>query len=186
MRFFEIVTSTLLIITTSPLLLIVACAIKLEDRGPVFYTQERIGHANRVFRLFKFRSMIDGAEKQGEQWAGKTDSRITHVGRIIRKLHIDELPQMINILKGELALVGPRPERPGFVRMLEEAIPHYHLRHIIKPGFTGWAQIRHHYARSIEDSHRKFEYDLYYIKNRNLFLDFGIMLKTIQIIVTHK
>ena len=116
---------------------------------------------------------------------GKDDPRITKVGKIIRKLHIDEIPQMINILKGDLALVGPRPERPQFVKQLDDTIPHYNLRHIIRPGFTGWAQIKYKYANNINESKEKFEYDLYYIKNRNIFLDIGIIIRTIQIIFTH-
>ena len=118
-------------------------------------------------------------------WQQPNDNRITPIGKIIRKLHIDEIPQMINILKGDITLVGPRPEHPLFVKLLEESIPHYELRHVIRPGFTGWAQIKYRYARTIDDSREKFEYDLYYIKNRNIFLDFGVILKTIQIVFTH-
>ena len=125
------------------------------------------------------------SEMNGAVWANKNDGRITPVGKIIRKLHIDEIPQMINILKGDISLVGPRPERPEFVTKLEATVPHYELRHIIRPGFTGWAQIKYRYASTMEDSKEKFEFDLYYIKNKNIFLDFAIILKTIQIIFTH-
>jgi lipopolysaccharide/colanic/teichoic acid biosynthesis glycosyltransferase len=124
-----------------------------------------------------------GAEKRGKpKWAEKEDPRVTKVGKVLRKLHLDELPQMINVLKGDISLVGPRPERPEFVKKLEKQIPYYHLRHIIKPGFTGWAQIKFRYARSVMDSFEKFQYDLYYIKNRSIFLDLGILLKTFQLL----
>jgi lipopolysaccharide/colanic/teichoic acid biosynthesis glycosyltransferase len=129
--------------------------------------------------------MIVKAEEKGAIWCEKKDNRITPVGKVIRKLHFDEIPQMLNVLKGDLFFVGPRPERPEFVSMLQNTIPHYAFRHIIHPGFTGWAQIKYRYANTVESSKEKFEYDLYYIKNRNIFLDFGIILKTIQIIFTH-
>ncbi|OGI95639.1 hypothetical protein A2917_03760 [Candidatus Nomurabacteria bacterium RIFCSPLOWO2_01_FULL_42_17] len=173
------------LIITFPILVIVALLIGVGDRGPIFYTQNRVGKGGKIFKLYKFRSMVVQSELNGAVWAGKNDNRITSIGKIIRKLHIDEIPQMINILKGELALVGPRPERPEFVHQLENTIPHYPLRHIIRPGFTGWAQIKYRYANTIEDSKEKFEYDLYYIKNRNIFMDLGIILRTIQIIFTH-
>lgn len=176
----------LILVLTSPFTLLCMILICMDDKGPVFYTQNRVGLNDRVFKLYKLRSMKVNAEKDGAVWAtGASDSRVTRVGRVIRKLHIDEIPQMINILKGDLSLVGPRPERPEFVTKLECTIPHYSLRHIIRPGFTGWAQIKYRYANTVEDSKEKFEYDLYYIKNRNIFLDFGIVLRTIQIIFTH-
>jgi lipopolysaccharide/colanic/teichoic acid biosynthesis glycosyltransferase len=129
--------------------------------------------------------MRKDAEKDGAQWAAHNDSRVTRVGAILRKTHIDEIPQLWNIIKGDLALVGPRPERPEFVEKLKQEIPYYFLRHIVKPGFTGWAQIKYRYARTVDDSREKFEYDLYYIKNRSLLLDLGIVVKTVQIIFTH-
>jgi len=181
----------LILVFTSPFLLVAVIARLIEDGRPVFIKQKRVGLNNKIFDLYKMRSMIvlspDGsAEKDGAVWAtGANDSRITRVGRTIRKLHIDEIPQMINILKGDLSLVGPRPERPEFVTSLENAIPHYNLRHIIRPGFTGWAQIKYRYANTVECSKEKFQYDLYYIKNRNIFINFGIVLRTIQIIFTH-
>lgn len=176
----------LILILTSPLLAISILCIYLNDKGPILYTQNRVGINGRIFKLYKLRSMNINAEINGAKWStGSNDSRITPVGKVIRKLHIDEIPQMINILKGDLSLVGPRPERPEFVTPLENTIPHYKLRHIIRPGFTGWAQIKYRYANTVEDSKEKFEYDLYYIKNRNIFLDFGIILRTIQIIFTH-
>lgn len=180
------ILALLILILTSPFLLISAIIIYFQDKGPIFYTQNRVGLNGKVFRLYKLRSMIINGEKNGAVWAnGKKDTRITPIGKIIRELHLDEIPQMINILKGDLALVGPRPERPEFVTPLESTIPHYNLRHIIRPGFTGWAQIKYRYANTAESSKEKFEYDLYYIKNRNIFLDFGIIMRTIQIIFTH-
>ena len=180
------VFALVILVLTSPFLIISAILIYLQDKGPVFYTQTRVGLNDKVFRLYKLRSMKVNAEANGAIWAtGAGDPRVTRIGRIIRKLHIDEIPQMINILKGDLALVGPRPERPEFVSLLEGTIPHYDLRHIIRPGFTGWAQIKYRYANTIEGSKEKFEYDLYYIKNRNIFIDFGIIMRTIQIIFTH-
>lgn len=176
---------------TLPISLVIILAIKLEDGGPIFIKQARTGLHGKIFKLYKFRSMIvvgaDGqAESNGAVWASADhDPRITRVGTITRKLHIDEIPQLFNILKGDLTLVGPRPERPEFVAQLEHDIPYYFMRHTIMPGFTGWAQIKFRYARSVMDSREKFEYDLFYIKNRNIFLDIGIILKTAQIIFTH-
>ncbi len=178
-RITDFVIAGILIVITSPIWLIAAVAIKLDDRGPIFYKQERVGRNRKNFLIFKFRSMVVNAELAGAQWASKRDSRVTPVGGFLKKFHIDEFPQMLNVLKGDLSLTGPRPERPEFVRQLEKEIPHYHLRHIIKPGFTGWAQTRFiQYARSKEESHEKFQYDLYYIKNRSFLLDLGILLKT--------
>lgn len=184
-RIVEFVFALIVIGITLPISIITAVCIVLEDGGPIFYTQERIGKKKKHFTIIKFRSMKKNAEVDGAQWATKQDPRITHVGRIIRKLHIDEIPQMVNILRGDLALVGPRAERPEFVEQLESTIPYYFLRHVIKPGFTGWAQIKFRYARTVLDSKEKFEYDLFYIQNRNFFLDLGIIAKTAQIIFTH-
>ncbi len=175
----DFIIAIVLIIITSPIWLIASIAIKLDDKGPIFYKQERVGKNRKSFLIFKFRSMIINAEKKGAVWASKKDPRITAVGSVLKKFHIDEFPQMINVLKGDISLTGPRPERPEFVKQLEKQIPHYHLRHIIKPGFTGWAQTRFiQYARSTQESHEKFQYDLYYIKNRSFLLDLGILLKT--------
>lgn len=172
----------LLLLLTSPLWPFIALSIKLEDKGPIFYSQERIGKDRKPFLLIKFRSMKEGAEKEtGAVWAEKEDPRITKIGKFLRKTHLDEIPQMINILKGDISLVGPRPERPEFVEQLEKEIPYYHIRHLIKPGFTGWAQIKFRYGRSIEDSFEKFQYDLYYLKNRSLILDLRILLKTFNL-----
>ncbi len=177
----DFILTSILLILTLPLWPFIAIAIKLENKGPVFYHQQRIGKNKKPFFLIKFRSMRTDAEKNGAVWAKKQDPRITKTGKFIRKTHIDELPQMLNILKGEISLVGPRPERPEFVEQLEKEIPHYHIRHIIKPGFTGWAQIKFRYGRSIMDSQEKFQYDLYYIKNRSLLIDIGILLRTFKL-----
>jgi lipopolysaccharide/colanic/teichoic acid biosynthesis glycosyltransferase len=183
--FLSLVLASLLLIITSPLILLIALVIKIYDGGPVFYSQERVGKNNHTFNLYKFRSMVVNAEENGPEWAAKEDARTTPVGRVLRKLHVDELPQMWNILKRDISFVGPRPERPEFVMKLESEIPFYHLRHIIAPGFTGWAQIKFRYAGNVMDSKEKFQYDLYYLKNRNFFMDLGIFLRTIQIIFTH-
>ncbi len=177
----DIIISSLLIALTSPLWLIFAILIKREDKGPIFYKQKRVGKENKVFWLQKFRSMKVNAEKKGAVWAEKEDPRTTRIGRFLRKSHLDEISQMLNVLKGDISIVGPRPERPEFVKKLEKEIPHYHLRHIIKPGFTGWAQVKFGYARSVTDSHEKFQYDLYYIKNRSFFLDLDCLLRTFQL-----
>jgi exopolysaccharide biosynthesis polyprenyl glycosylphosphotransferase len=184
-KIINILVSAIILIITSPILLVCAIFIYFYDHGPVFYSQERVGINGVPFRLYKLRSMIVSTEKSGAEWADKKDCRVTPVGKVLRKLHFDEIPQMLNVLRGDLSFVGPRPERPEFVSMLEKTIPQYGFRHIIHPGFTGWAQIKYHYANTVESSKEKFEYDLYYIKNRNVFLDFGIILKTIQIIFTH-
>lgn len=180
-----------ILVVSAPFMLVAIIARLIEDGRPIFIKQKRVGENGKLFDLYKTRSMKvlspDGsAEKDGAVWAtGANDPRVTKVGKVIRKLHIDEVPQMINILKGDMSLVGPRPERPVFVNLLDKDIPYYSYRHIVKPGFTGWAQIKYRYANTIEDSKEKFEYDLYYIKNRNIFIDIGIILRTIQIIFTH-
>ena len=189
-RLFEIIGAVLVLIAVSPFLLIAILARWIEDGAPIFVTQKRVGKGGKVFTIHKLRSMkalnADGsAESSGAQWADKSDTRITPVGRILRKTHLDEVPQMWNIIKGDLAVIGPRPERPEFVAQLEQEIPYYYLRHTIKPGFTGWAQIKFRYAATILDSREKFEYDLYYLKNKHPLLDIGIVLKTLQIIFTH-
>jgi len=179
--FFDIILATILLILSLPFGILAAFFIKLEDWGPIFYSQKRIGKDKKPFILYKFRSMKVGAEKEKAVWAEKEDKRITKVGRFLRQSHLDEIPQMINVIKGDISLVGPRPERLEFVGKLEKEIPHYHLRHLVKPGFTGWAQIKFRYGRSLMDSHKKFQYDLYYLKNRNFLLDIGILLRTFQL-----
>ncbi len=180
-RIIDVVLGLSLLIITFPLWPFIALAIKINSKGPVFYKQKRVGKNRKEFWLIKFRSMRDGAEKNGAVWAEEKDPRITGVGRFLRASHLDEIPQMINIIKGNISLVGPRPERPEFVKELERQIPHYHLRHLIKPGFTGWAQTKFHYGRTIQDSFEKFQYDLYYIKNRSFALDLLVLLKTFQL-----
>jgi len=180
-RIFDLFFSLIFSILFSPLWILISLAIFLEDGNPIFYLQERVGKNNKVFKLIKFRSMRKDAEKDGPLWADVEDKRATKTGKILRKFHLDEIPQLINVFKGEISLVGPRAERPEFVEILKEKIPFYEFRHIIKPGITGWAQINFGYARSVEDSLKKFEYDLYYIKNRSLIFDLKIILKTAQI-----
>ncbi|MBU3918305.1 sugar transferase [Patescibacteria group bacterium] len=177
----DIVLACLILILTSPFWLLIALMIKINTRGPTFCQQKRIGKDGIGFWLVKFRSMKSCEEKNGAVWAEKNDPRITRIGKFLRTAHLDELPQMLNIIKGDISLVGPRPERPEFMQELKKQIPHYHLRHLIKPGFTGWAQIKFRYGRTISDSFEKFQYDLYYIKNRSLFLDLSILLKTFQL-----
>jgi exopolysaccharide biosynthesis polyprenyl glycosylphosphotransferase len=184
-RLVSIVFASIILLVTLPITFVFAMVIYLYDRGPIFFNHERVGYRGQVFKIFKLRSMVINAEKDGAAWAEDKDPRITPIGRIIRKTHIDEIPQMLNVLRGDISLVGPRPERPEFVDKLTNEIPYYYLRHSIRPGFTGWAQIKFRYARSVMDSQEKFEYDLYYIKNRNFVLDIGIIAKTIQIIFTH-
>jgi sugar transferase (PEP-CTERM system associated) len=166
-----------------PIVIVTAILIKLESRGPIFYKQERVGKNGRTFVLTKFRSMRVDAEQDGPVWASKKDSRTTRVGRVIRKVRIDEIPQFWHILKGEMSFVGPRPERPHFVAQLAEEIPFYEQRHLIAPGLTGWAQIKYPYGASIEDARQKLQYDLFYIKNQGLVLDAIIIFETIKIIL---
>ncbi len=158
----------------------------LANRGPLFYTQKRVGLNGQVFRIFKFRTMIKDAEASGVQWSKKGDHRITKFGKILRNSRLDELPQCINILRGEMGLIGPRPERPLFVKSLSKKIPFYETRHTIKPGLTGWAQVRRRYASSENDALEKLQYDLYYIKHRNVFLDLNIILKTFSTVLYYR
>jgi exopolysaccharide biosynthesis polyprenyl glycosylphosphotransferase len=183
-RAFDIVLSLLLLGATLPLLLLTAIAIRLESPGPVFYRQARVGRDNRVFDLLKFRSMVADAEAGGAPvWAQRRDPRVTRVGRIIRLTRIDEIPQVINVLRGEMAFVGPRPERPTFVEQLGRQIPHYHDRAAVKPGITGWAQVNYPYGASVEDARMKLAYDLYYVQRRSLFLDLLILVATVRVVL---
>ncbi|MGZ9273086.1 MAG: TIGR03013 family XrtA/PEP-CTERM system glycosyltransferase [Candidatus Binatia bacterium] len=166
-----------------PIAIVTAILIKLESRGSILYKQERVGKNGSLFTVMKFRSMRTDAEQAGPVWASQDDDRTTRVGRIIRKLRIDEIPQFWNILRGEMDFVGPRPERPHFVSQLAEEIPYYEQRHLIAPGLTGWAQIKYPYRASIEDARQKLQYDLYYIKNQSLMLDAIILFETIKIIL---
>lgn len=182
-RITDIIISSLLLILLSPFGLLISLFIKLDSKGRVFFLQERIGENSQPFKLIKFRTMITGAEKQGPQWASENDSRITRMGKVLRKTRIDEAPQLINILKGEMSLIGPRPERKFFIDQLGKEIPYYSLRFSIKPGLTGWAQVNYQYGASIEDSMEKLQYDLFYIKNMSLLLDLNILLKTIRTVL---
>lgn len=184
-RIIEITIAVLVLVATSPLLLIAMVGRLIEDGSPIFYSQTRVGENGRLFSIYKIRSMKKNAEAGGAQWAQKGDARITGFGAFLRKTHIDEIPQMWNVIKGNIALVGPRPERPEFVTELETQIPYYFLRHSVRPGFTGWAQIKYRYASTVLDSKEKFEYDLYYLNNKHPLLDIGIAIKTLQIIFTH-
>ncbi|TXI26437.1 MAG: TIGR03013 family PEP-CTERM/XrtA system glycosyltransferase [Nitrosomonas sp.] len=186
-RIFDLCASILLLIVTFPIMLITMIIILLEDGKPIFYRQERIGRGGSIFSVIKFRSMRNDAEKGGKpQWSTQDDPRITRIGKIIRKLRIDELPQIINVLKGEMSFVGPRPERPYFVDMLIAQVPYYNIRHSVKPGITGWAQVRYPYGSSVEDSIEKLQYDLYYVKNHSLFLDLIILIDTIGVVLLGK
>lgn len=182
-RFFDVLASIFLILPTLPLLVATALAIKLDSPGPVFFRQDRVGRGGRVFKVWKFRSMFLNAEVNGAVWAKKSDPRVTRVGGIIRVLRIDELPQLWNIFRGEMSLIGPRPERPEFVRELSANIPYYNIRHSVLPGITGWAQVNYRYGASVEDALHKLEYDLYYIKNMSILLDLKIILRTIGVVL---
>lgn len=186
-RAFDLLCAALLIVVSLPVMLVTAVLIKLESRGPLLYLQERVGQNGRTFNVAKFRSMRTDAEKDGKPvWAAANDSRVTRVGAVIRKLRIDELPQLFNVLKGEMSLVGPRPERPFFVEQLTAQIPYFAARHSVKPGVTGWAQVRYQYGSTIEDSQEKLQYDLYYVKNHSLFLDIIILFETVFVVLTAK
>lgn len=185
-RICDIAGAIVLGIPTILLLPFIALLIKIESAGPVFYKQKRVGKNEKIFEITKFRTMVRDAEKDGAKWAAEKDSRITKVGKFLRKTRLDELPQLINILKGEMSFIGPRPERPEFVEELKKEIPHYSMRHLIKPGLSGWAQIKFAYAASVEDAMEKLQYDLYYIKNRSVVLDLAIAAKTVALLMSRK
>ena len=186
-RVFDIVGASILIVLAAPLMLLAALTIKLDSRGPVLYRQERVGLGRAPFQVVKFRSMCVDAEKDGKpRWAAKHDDRVTRVGQIMRRLRIDELPQLFNVLGGSMSLVGPRPERPFFVDQLTEQVQYFAVRHSVKPGVTGWAQVRYQYGATVEDSIEKLQYDLYYVKNHTLFLDLVILLETVAVVLTGK
>ncbi|HNP50671.1 MAG TPA: TIGR03013 family PEP-CTERM/XrtA system glycosyltransferase [Nitrosomonas nitrosa] len=186
-RMFDLFASLLILLVSLPVILLTIVLILIEDGRPIFYRQERVGKGGKTFMVIKFRSMRNNAEKEGlPQWAATNDPRITRLGKIIRKLRIDELPQIINVLKGEMSLVGPRPERPYFVDMLTAKVPYYNVRHSVKPGITGWAQVRYPYGSSVEDAIEKLQYDLYYVKNHSLFLDLIILIDTVGVVLLGK
>ena len=183
-RAFDILCSAFLLTLASPVMLLTMLAIKLDSPGPIIYRQERVGLGGRIFMCLKFRSMRTDAEKDGvARWAAKNDARVTRIGAFIRKTRIDELPQLLSVLKGQMSLVGPRPERPSFVAQLKEQIPFYDVRHSVKPGVTGWAQVRYSYGASLEDARRKHQFDLYYVKNNSLFLDLLVLIETVSVVL---
>jgi sugar transferase (PEP-CTERM system associated) len=184
-RLFDILASSALLLLAAPVMLGAAVVIALESGFPILYRQERVGQGGRLFDVIKFRSMRHDAEGDGKpRWAASNDDRVTRIGRTMRRLRIDELPQLINVLRGDMSLVGPRPERPYFVDQLAREIPYYAVRHSVKPGITGWAQVRYHYSASLEDSVQKLQYDLYYVKNHTLFLDIVVLFETVGVVVT--
>jgi sugar transferase (PEP-CTERM system associated) len=183
-RVFDILASCVVLVLTFPLIALFALLVKLDSRGPAFFRQTRVGLYEQDFDVIKLRSMRSDAEKPGEaQWAQANDPRVTRIGRFIRKVRIDELPQLWSVLKGQMSFVGPRPERPQFVADLEEQLPYYAERHMVKPGITGWAQINYPYGASTEDARHKLEYDLYYAKNYTPFLDLLILLQTLRVVL---
>jgi sugar transferase (PEP-CTERM system associated) len=183
-RMMDVIVAAAGLLVSLPVALLTALAIKLESRGPILYRQQRVGANEQTFTIYKFRSMYQGAEDNvGPVWAAENDPRMTRVGKIMRKLRIDEIPQMINVLKGEMSFVGPRPERPFFVHTLNRKIPYYSLRHSIKPGITGWAQICYPYGECEQDAIEKLQYDLYYIKNMSALFDLQIIFESIKVII---
>ena len=182
-RIFDIAISTIGLIVSLVFLPLIFIGNLIGNKGPLFYTQKRIGKNGVPFQIIKYRSMVEDAEKNGAVWAQKNDSRITPFGKFLRHSRLDEIPQFINILKGEMSLIGPRPERPRFVSELSSLLPFYETRHIVKPGLTGWAQVKTRYGSSVDDSLLKLQYDLYYIKHRSFFLDINILVKTISTMI---
>lgn len=182
-RIFDVVTSLTLLVATLPLMALVAVVIRIDSAGPAFYRQERVGFGGRPFTLLKFRSMRINAEAAGPTWAAHRDPRVTRIGAFMRKTRIDELPQLVNIMRGEMSFIGPRPERPHFVEQLSAVIPFYEQRARVKPGLTGWAQVNYPYGASVEDAKAKLSFDLYYVKNRSFFLDLLILLSTVRVIL---
>lgn len=185
-RVFDIIMAIIIGVMTLPVMAVAAIIVRLESPGPIMYSQDRVGENGKEFKVHKFRSMRNDAEKDGAKWAQVNDPRVTKFGNFMRKTRIDELPQLINVLKGEMSFIGPRPERMVFIKELEKEIPYYNLRHMVKPGLTGWAQVMYPYGASVEDARRKLEYDLYYIKHHSLYLDLMIMFMTFKTVVFGK
>jgi exopolysaccharide biosynthesis polyprenyl glycosylphosphotransferase len=178
------VVSFVALVVTSPLMVLIAIAIVIDSRGGALFRQVRVGMGGRTFEIIKFRSMCSGAESEsGPVWAQDKDPRVTRVGRVLRKLRLDELPQLVNVLRGDMSIVGPRPERPHFVNMLSEQIPFYGLRHSVPPGITGWAQVCYPYGSTVDESRAKLEYDLFYVKNLSISLDLLILFSTLKIVL---
>jgi exopolysaccharide biosynthesis polyprenyl glycosylphosphotransferase len=185
-RAIDVLLSLFGICVTLPFLPFVALLIKIDSPGPVFYSQSRIGRDNKPFRLWKLRTMVRDADKDNVHWTTNNDARITLVGKFLRKIRLDEVPQLFNILKGDMTLIGPRPEAVSLVELYKKEIPYYLERHMVTPGITGWAQINYPYGNSVEDAREKLKYDYYYIKNRSIVLDANIFLRTIRIVLTGK
>lgn len=185
-RVFDIIMAIIIGVMMLPVMAVAAIIVRLESPGPIIYSQDRVGENGKEFKVHKFRSMRNDAEKDGAKWAQVNDPRVTKFGNFMRKTRIDELPQLINVLKGEMSFIGPRPERMVFIKELEKEIPYYNLRHMVKPGLTGWAQVMYPYGASVEDARRKLEYDLYYIKHHSLYLDMMIMFMTFKTVVFGK
>ncbi len=181
-RLIEFGASALLLILSMPIVALTALAIRVDSRGPIFFRQKRVGKDGSIFTLYKFRSMYEDAEQNGAMWAEKKDCRVTRVGKWLRLIRVDELPQIWNVFRGEMSLIGPRPEQPEFVQKLEAKVPYYSIRHSVRPGITGWAQVNYRYGASVEDAIQKLEYDIYYIKNMSLLLDLKILLRTIGVV----
>ena len=179
----DVLTSLGLLIFTLPLMLLVALIVRLDSPGPVLYRQERVGLGGVPFTLLKFRSMNANAEARGPAWAQARDPRVTRVGSFMRRTRIDELPQLVNVLRGQMSFIGPRPERPHFVEQLAGAIPFYRERARVKPGLTGWAQVNYPYGASVEDAKAKLSYDLFYVRNRSVLLDLSILFATVRVIL---
>ncbi|MCD6165808.1 sugar transferase [bacterium] len=186
-RLVDLGVALIVLVGFLPVWILVAILIKIDSRGPIFYKQERVGRNGKIFTMLKFRSMVDKAEElTGPVWADEDDPRITRVGKLIRRLRIDEVPQLINVLKGDMSLIGPRPERPFFVEQLQKEIPYYNRRLRVRPGITGWAQIKHEYDRSLDDVRKKLQYDLFYLENMSLRMDLKILLNTIHVMLRGK
>ena len=182
-RAFDLLSATLMLIVALPWMLLAALVILIEGNGPVLFCQERVGLHGEVFRIFKFRTMVPASPGAMPQWTANQDKRITRVGQLMRTFRIDELPQLFNVLRGDMSMVGPRPEQPYFCELLTREIPFYHQRHTIPPGITGWAQVRYHYGASVEESKRKLEFDLFYVKHLSLWLDLAIVFETVKVVL---
>ena len=186
-RILSVIISLVGLILALPLFPLIVLAIRLDSKGPVFYTQARVGKAGRVFNVVKFRTMRQDAEAaNGPQWSGDNDPRITRIGRFLRSSRLDEIPQLWCVLKGDMAFVGPRPERPEFVEWLSHEIPYYGVRHMVRPGLTGWAQVKYKYGSTVEDAREKLQYDLFYIKNASIGLDLLIVFQTVKTVLLRR
>jgi exopolysaccharide biosynthesis polyprenyl glycosylphosphotransferase len=184
-RALDLAFSLIGLVISLPVMALVAIAVKLDSPGPVIFRQQRVGLGGKGFEVLKFRSMrVDAEEANGAQWASKNDPRATRVGAFLRKFRLDELPQFVNVIRGEMSFVGPRPERPVFVEQLRKEISYYDERHSVRPGLTGWAQVQYPYGATVQDAYRKLEYDLFYLKNMSIFFDCAIILETIRTVFT--